>query len=73
MKEEDIHNIGIVLAKDLKLYFKYGGTKEELTFDHMFEVISNHNNKQVLNKPNKDITIPYELLQNGEVLDYAQN
>ena len=77
IKEEDIHNIGIVLAKDLKLYFKYGGTKEELTFDHMYEVISEHNNKsstKVLNlKPKEDITIPYGMLNNREVRDYAQS
>ena len=43
----------------------------------MYEVISEHNNKtntKVLNlKPKEDITIPYGMLNNREVRDYAQN
>ena len=43
----------------------------------MYEVISEHNNKintKVLNlKSQEDITIPYGMLNNREVRDYAQS
>lgn len=65
-----------MFAKDLMAYFKLGGSRENLDFNHVYEVLMKgievHEEKNIQEEKKRDIQIPIELLKNTEVRNNAR-